>query len=147
LRTVLICVLAIIVMVPIIMLVQSRSLRKQQGRTWRKLITNDNIWNKIDEWAAQNNYSIVAQDDVSRTYEHSAGFYGMRYAVRVTASPGSYLFEAWLGPTMFNKIMSFNQMPEEMILEGTSHVASVPRNSARNNFNRLLGSLGLQAVQ
>lgn len=120
--------------------------RKQAGRTRRRLVTTENVWNIVDEWAIENRYRIIEQDDLSRTYERETHNLGVRYIVKVAASPEQYLLEAWLRPTRLNQILSFNLLPEEMVVEGKSFVGSVPRRAARDYFNRLLGVLGVQLV-
>ena len=121
--------------------------RKLKGRTVRKFLSLENIWPRVDAWAAQTGYRLIEQDQVSRLYQRDAGLGVAPQKVKLTAMPGVYTLEAWVGLTPINKAMAFGLVPDEMVIDKGGSFGYLPRRKARNDVNELLHSLGAPAVE
>jgi hypothetical protein len=121
--------------------------RKLKGRTVRKFLSTENIWPKVDAWAAQTGYRLIEQDQVSRLYQLGASLGFAPQRVKLTAMPGVYTLEAWVGLTPLNKKMSFGLVPDEMIVDQGGFFGFVPRRKAREGANELLQTLGVPIIE
>jgi len=116
--------------------------RKLKGRTVRKFLSTENIWPKVDTWAAQTGYRLIEQDQVSRLYQCGASLGFAPQRVKLTAMPGVYTLEAWVGLTPINKAMAFGLVPDEMVIDKGGSFGYITRRKARDDMNELLQSIG-----
>ena len=131
----------------LILVLMSLMSRKLKGRTVRKFLSIENIWPKVDAWAARAGYRLIEQDQVSRLYQRGASLGVAPQKVKLTAMPGIYTLEAWVGLTPINKRMAFGLVPDEMVIDKGGSFGYLPRRKARNDVNELLRSFGAPTVE
>jgi hypothetical protein len=115
---------------------------KYKGRTTRKLNFQGDIWPIIDQWAQQNDFALVEEDEGSRIYQRGKGRGKPANMLRIGREDGIYLLEAWIrfgGWLWFSNAMVF---PREMIVDGGGAKARPARDKAKGPVNLLLQALG-----
>lgn len=115
---------------------------KYAGRTVREFAAGDDVWQILDGWAQQTEYKLVGQDQVSRLYQRGIGFWLAPQMLSITWTGSAYRLEAWVRTPLFNKIVTFGLMPNELIIDSGGFVAILPRDKSRLNVNYLLQALG-----
>jgi hypothetical protein len=117
-----------------------------QGRTALDFQTAAEIWQILDTWAQQTGYKLIGQDQASRLYQRGTGFWVAPQMLQVSWAGQGYHLEAWVRVPLFNRIVTFGLMPEELVISSGGFVGSLPRKTARNHVNILLQTLGLPPI-
>ncbi|MBN1288794.1 MAG: hypothetical protein JXA49_04060 [Actinobacteria bacterium] len=113
-----------------------------KGRTIRDFRANFDVWGTVDSWAGQYGFSLVEQDQVSRTYQRGTGFWMNAPKIKVSWTGSFYRLEAWIYTILINRVFTFGIFPEETVIESGGFINMIPRSMAREKVNLLLQMLG-----
>lgn len=100
------------------------------------------IWPAIEQWAQAENFGLKESAiPNSRMYQRGSGFWTAPMRFQATIQNGEARLEMWVYVPIFNRLFTFFLVPEEMGVESGGFRLIVPRNTARQSFNKLLTHL------
>ena len=115
---------------------------KYSGRTIRNLDFQGDLWPILDQWAATNNYILIASGQNSRTYQLGSMLLSQRM-LKISFSGNGYVLEAWIKVRHTQRIGNLGLiMPSDLKIDGGGRWRKINRKLAREEINPFLASLG-----
>jgi hypothetical protein len=108
------------------------------SRTTREFSVPTDIWPLVDRWTGEEDFSLLDDAATKKSYCKKLGSLAPATRVEIDQNGDTIRLEAWLEPSMFNKVLSFFTAPKELALESGKGRMVVPRTIARDSVNRLL---------
>ena len=100
------------------------------------------IWPVIEQWAQAENFGFKeALSPSARLYQRGSGFLTAPMRFMADIRDGRVHMEMWVYTPFFNRLFAFFLVPEEMGVESGGFKLVLPRNMARQSFNKLLAHL------
>ena len=116
-------------------------------RTVREFTYRGDLWQVVDDWAAESGFTLVEQEEASRVYSKGRWLVLAPTHLEIRQDGERVVLQTWLKANFYMTMSLFTGKPPEGGLESGGLTAWVQRKRAREAVNRLLVKLGQQTIK
>jgi len=113
-----------------------------RGRTVRSFRCPEDLWSRVDAWAAATGFRLQQQESGRRLYCRGNRLLMAPACLEISREGRQVTLEAWVKADFYLILSLLSGKPAEAGIESGGLTASLPRKRARDAVNRLLADLG-----